>query len=94
MSVTKKEPDAKGYVDEAGAAAYVGYSRDQFRRLQRRGVFKPGRPLTPDGKHLFKLSDLDASIEKAWRSRKPRRQPRGIVRQRLEARKHRQEVGR
>jgi len=85
-SVTKKESDAvpRGYTDEAGAAAYVGYSVDQFKRLKGRGIFKRGQPLTPDGKLLHRYADLDAAIERAWRSRKPRRQARGIVRQRME----------
>jgi excisionase family DNA binding protein len=74
-----------GYTDEKGAADYVGISRDTFRRLVKRGVFKRGFPLTPGGKHMFKFSDLDAAMAKAARSRKPKREPRGIVRQRLEA---------
>jgi hypothetical protein len=81
----------RGYIDQAGAAAYVGYSLDQFRDLIARGIFPRGRPLTADGKLLFRISDLDAAVEKAWRSRKPRREARGVVRQRLEAKRRREQ---
>jgi hypothetical protein len=91
VAIVKSEPPAsdqpRGYLDQTGAAHYTGFSRDQFQRLVTLGIFKPGRPLTPNGKRLHKISDLDAAIEKAWRSRKPKRQPRGIVRQREEAKR-------
>ncbi len=75
----------RGYVGEADAAHYVGYSRDQFRRLVRKGIFPRGTVLTANSKAIWSLRLLDAAIEKAARSRKPRRQPRGILRQRMEA---------
>jgi predicted DNA-binding transcriptional regulator AlpA len=81
---------SRGYADEAAAAAYIGYSRDQFRELIKRGLFPRGRPLTPDGKLLWRISDLDAAVQRAWRSRKARRSQRGIVRQRLEAKRRRE----
>jgi hypothetical protein len=91
MTVEKSNHDRpRGYLDQAAAAAYCGFSKDQFQRLINQGIFKPGRPLTSNGKRLHKISDLDAAIERAWRSRKPRREPRGIVRQREQAR---QELG-
>jgi hypothetical protein len=90
MTEKTNQDGPRGYLDQAAAAAYCGFSRDQFQRLINQGVFKAGRPLTSNGKRLHKISDLDAAIEKAWRSRKPRREPRGIVRQREQAR---QELG-
>jgi hypothetical protein len=75
----------RGYTDERGAAEYVSYSLDRFKELVAQGVFKRGRALTSDGKLLHKYSDLDAAVEKAFRTRKPRRRARGIVRIRQEA---------
>ncbi len=71
----------RGYVGEADAAHYVGYSRDQFRRLVKQGIFPRGIFLTANAKAIWSLRRLDEAIEKAARSRKPRRQPRGIIRQ-------------
>jgi hypothetical protein len=85
-TTTNPAPRA-GYGDEEAASEHVGYGRDRFRALVKKGVFKPGKALTANGKLLFKFSDLDAAVEKAWRSRKPRPMPRGIVRQRLEGKR-------
>jgi hypothetical protein len=81
----------RGYLDLARAAHYCGFSKDQFKVLIAQGVFPRGRPLTRDGKLIFKIADLDAAIERAWRTRKPRRTPRGIIRQRLERRRREQQ---
>jgi hypothetical protein len=48
--------------------------------------------MTPGGKRFFAYRDLDAAYERAGRSRKPRREPRGIVRMRLEQRQRRRTV--
>jgi hypothetical protein len=88
---TPLDHPVRGYLDQADAAAYCGFSKDQFKVLITQGVFPRGRPLTPDGKLIFKIADLDAAIERAWRTRKPRRTQRGIVRQRLERRRREQQ---
>jgi hypothetical protein len=75
----------RGWTDKHGAAAYTGYSEWQFLELAKAGVFEPPTYLTPGSKGMWSYRGLDASYEKAKRSRKPRRQLRGIVRQRLEA---------
>ena len=72
------------YVDEESAARYVGLTRNTFRGAVKHGVFKRGTKLTPGGKYIFKISDLDFAIAKAGLSRKPKPALRGIVRQRLE----------
>jgi hypothetical protein len=74
----------RGYTDKHGVAAYFGVSVWQVDRWIRQGVLRPGVPMTPEGKHLFAYRDLDLAYDRAARSRKPRRTPRGIVRQRLE----------
>jgi hypothetical protein len=77
-------PGRRGYTDKHGVAAYFAVSVWQVDRWIRQGVLKPGVPMTPEGKHLFAYRDLDLAYDRAARSRKPRRTPRGIVRQRLE----------
>jgi len=74
----------RGYTNKHGVAAYFGVSVWQVDRWIRQGVLRPGVPMTPEGKHLFAYRDLDLAYDRAARSRKPRRTPRGIVRQRLE----------
>jgi predicted DNA-binding transcriptional regulator AlpA len=76
--------DYRGYLDEAGAAAYVGYSRDQFKRLVKQLIFPKPIFLTPNAKGLWSIRALDAAIDRATRSRKPRREVRGVFRERLE----------
>jgi hypothetical protein len=76
------------YTDEAGAAKYVGLTRTTFRGHVKRGVFKRGVRLTPNGKLIYKLSDLDYAIVKGGMSRKPKPPLRGIVKQRLDQQQH------
>ena len=75
----------RALADTRSSATYTGLSIWQFGRLVKKGVFPRPIFLTPGGKAMFRLRDLDAAIDKAARSRRPRRKPRGIVRQRMEA---------
>jgi hypothetical protein len=74
----------RGFTDKKGVAEYFGVSVWQVDRWVDQGVIPRGVPMTRDGKRLWRLSDLDHAFERASRSRRPRREPRGIVRQRLE----------
>src|SRR3974390_3222417 len=82
----------RGYTDRRGVAAYFNVSTWQVDEWVRQGVLPRGVTLTPGGKRFFSYRVLDLAYERAARSRKPGREPRGIVRQRLEAnRQHKQQ---
>lgn len=63
-------------------AAYLGYSAWTVPGLVRAGVIPKPLFLRPGGPALWRRSAVDAAIARAERSRKPRPEPRGFVRQR------------
>jgi predicted DNA-binding transcriptional regulator AlpA len=73
------------WADLRTTAAYAGYSSEQFRHLIRAGIFPKPIYLTSCAKGMWDLTAIDACFEKAARSRKPGRDARGFVKQRLEA---------
>jgi hypothetical protein len=77
-------PARRGYCDKHGVAAYFNTTTWQVDEWLRQGILKPGVTMTPGGKRFFAYRELDAAYERAARSRQPRREPRGIVKQRLE----------
>jgi hypothetical protein len=86
--MSAKDTKAKaGFLDRRSAAAYFGMSPWTFDNHVRKGVLPRGVTLAPGGKALWSVRALDDAFYRAARSRKPRREPRGIVRHRLEARR-------
>jgi hypothetical protein len=77
--------------DILAAAAAPNFTGDTATSLVDKGVFPRGKPLTPDGKLIWKIADLDSAIERAWRTRKPASSTGGIVRHRLEHRPREQQ---
>jgi hypothetical protein len=88
MPILKDNDARRGYTDRNGAARYFNVSVWQIDAWERAGILRPGVTITPRGKKFFRFVDLDAAFERAARSRRPRREPRGIIRQRLEAKHH------
>jgi hypothetical protein len=93
-----KETNAEhssGYGDKRAAASYCGLSVWRFTELANRGALPRGYPWTPGGKLIWSFAALDAAYAKARRSRKPKREPRGVIKQRAAARaaaRHQQKI--
>jgi hypothetical protein len=89
IEIKENPPTARrGYTDKHGVAAYFGgVSLWQVDEWIRQGILPPGVTMIPGGKRFFAFRDLDAAYDRAARSRRPRREPRGIVRMRLEQRR-------
>ena len=73
----------RGYGDKWASSAYIGVSVWQFVGWTKAGILPRGFPLAPGGKFFWSFRALDAAMDKAARSRKPRREHRGIVKERL-----------
>jgi hypothetical protein len=74
-------PDLRGYTGRKGAAVYLGVSDWQFGVLLREGIVPRGFTMTWGGKHYWSYRVLDEAMDKAARSRKPRRPVQGIAKQ-------------
>lgn len=83
-------PVIPAYVDLAGAALHLGVSTATIRRAVQAGALRRGVALTRNGKKLFKIADLDAGFDRAFRSRqKPLL--RGMAKQHVERRLRRKD---
>jgi hypothetical protein len=81
-----RAPSNAAYGDKHASAAYLATSVWTFLDLVKAGLLPRGVALNPGGKLTWRFSDLDAAYEKARRSRKPKRAPRGVIKRRQEAR--------
>jgi predicted DNA-binding transcriptional regulator AlpA len=81
------QPPKLGFLDRRAAAEYCGISVWTFDEYVRAGRLPRGIALAPsNAKLLWSVRALEDALARAGRSRKPKRPPRGIVRQRLERR--------
>jgi hypothetical protein len=69
-----------GYFNRRSAARYINVSDWMFGELLRKRVIPAGFALLPNGRHFWARAVLDSVMDKARRSRRPKRPVQGIAR--------------
>jgi predicted DNA-binding transcriptional regulator AlpA len=71
-------------VSFAETCELLGISKDTLKRWVAQGMFPAPIALTPASPQKFRVRDIEHHLDKRRRGRRQKREPRGIIRQRLE----------